>query len=418
MGAYRFDDGRVVSIRRSQDETLRCRGFDTGASRRLYRDGNNRYVSAPGFATKAPVDLVVDFHVEPDGRATHLTWRPQEGPIETARRVGVEVWTTFESDGTLLSGRLDLPEGSGPHPAIVLVHGSGDHAATEYFYNGDFFVAHGIATFTYDKRGTGRSQGEYTFDFQQLARDVVAAVRFLRARPEIDAEQIGLSGYSQGAWVAPLAASLDESVRFVLVSYGMIESPAEEARLETRNLMRERGVDEESLTEVDELTRAAVHVVATGFSEGWDDLAAAKKKYEDAEWRRHLAGTTVEKFVKYPKWLLKWLGPGRSPKALPWYYDSTEVLEDLSIPMVWFLGEADESAPNELTLPKLRRWSGQGKPYELVLFPGADHGMLLFEEVDGRRVYTGYVPTYFAMEVARARALLGLHERSSSAASR
>jgi dienelactone hydrolase len=418
MGAYRFDDGRVISIRRSHDETLRYRAFDTGASRRLYRDGNNRYISGPGFATKAPVDLVVDFHVEPDGRATHLTWRPQEGPSETARRVGVDVWTNFESDGASLSGRLDLPEGPGPHPAIVLVHGSGDQAATEYFYNGDFFVAHGIAAFTYDKRGTGRSQGEYTFDFQQLARDVVAAVGSLLARPEIDAKQIGLSGYSQGAWVAPLAASLDENVRFVLVSYGMIESPAEEARLETRNLMRKRGVDDEFLTDVDELTRAAVHVVATGFSEGWDDLAVAKKKYKDAEWRRQLSGTTVEKFVKYPKWLLKWLGPGRSPKALPWYYDSTEVLEDLSIPMVWFLGEADESAPNELTLPKLRRWSAQGKPYELVLFPDADHGMLLFDEEDGQRVYTGYVPTYFAMEVARARALLGLHERPPTAVSR
>ena len=59
--------------------------------------------------------------------------------------------------------------------AIVLVHGSGRDAATQYMYTGDHLPAHGIATLTYDKRGTGASTGEYTFDFELLARDVVAA---------------------------------------------------------------------------------------------------------------------------------------------------------------------------------------------------------------------------------------------------
>jgi len=112
-------------------------------------------------------------------------------------------------------------------------------------------------------RGGARSPDRrYTFDFPQLARDAVVAVEHLQTIPEIDAGSIGLSGYSQGGWVAPLAASLSD-VRFVLVHYGSIDPPTEEARVETRNTLRTRGVDGAALSEVDELTTAAVQVVGS-----------------------------------------------------------------------------------------------------------------------------------------------------------
>ncbi len=402
MGAYRFQDGQVVSLRRSTGETLRYRHYNNGESGKLFHDARTRYLSGPGFGSRSPVELTVEFQVDIKGRAHGLSWKERDQPVRTASRIGTEVPIRFESDGEQLTARLDLPEGPGPHPAIVLLHGSGSDAGTEYLYNGDFFVAHGIAALVYDKRGTGRSGGAYTFDYQQLARDAVAAVRLLRARPEIDPGRIGLAGYSQGGWVAPLAASLSDDVKFVLVSYGMIESAVEEARLETRNLLRKRGVAEELLPEVDELTLAAVHVVASGFRQGWDRFAAAKRKYRKATWRKHLHGTPVDSFLKYPRWAVKLIGPRRAPSGLSWYYDSTAVLSELSIPMAWFLGEADESAPNELTIPQLRRLREQGKPYELILFKDAAHTMLVFEDRDGQPAYTGYAPQYFRAEVEHA----------------
>lgn len=402
MGAYRLEDGRIVSIRRSVDETLRYRLYGNGESGRLHREADARYVAGAGFSAKAPVTLSVDFQVGADGQAHGLSWSARDEPARTATRIGRQEWIEFPSDDTQLTGRLDLPEGPGPHPLIVLVHGSGSDAGTEYLYNGDFLVAHGIAAFVYDKRGTGRSEGSYTFDFDQLARDAVAAIRLLRARDDVDPQRIGIAGYSQGGWVAPLAASLSDDVGFVLVSYGMIESSVEEARLETRNLLRKRGVAEESLEQVDELTLAAVHVVATDFQEGWDRFAEMKRKHKRAPWRKHLHGSPVDGFLKYPRWMVKLLGARKAPPGLSWYYDSNEVLDELSIPMAWFLGDADESAPNELTIPRLRRLRESGKPYELTVFPGADHGMLVFEEHDGLRDYTGYAPGYFRAEVETA----------------
>jgi len=408
MGAYRLEDGRVVSIRRSTEDALRYRFYENGESGRLYRMTETRYVSGAGFSSRSPVNLTVDFEMNADGRVRNLSWTDRDGPVLGGSRIGEEESISFESDGARLSARLDLPAGPGPHPAIVLLHGSGSDAGTEYLYNGDFFAAHGIAALVYDKRGTGRSEGTYTFDYEQLARDAVAAVQFLKARSDIDPERIGLAGYSQGGWVAPLAASLSEDVRFVLVSYGMIESAVEEARLETRNLVRKRGVAEEFMPAVDELTVAAVHVVATDFREGWDEFAAAKKKHKNAPWTQQLHGSPVAGFLKYPRWLVKMVGRRKAPNGLSWYYDSSRVLDDLTIPMAWFLGEADESAPNELTIPTLRRLRESGKPYELILFPDADHTMLIFDERDGERIYSGYAPGYFRAEVEHARRLAGL----------
>jgi pimeloyl-ACP methyl ester carboxylesterase len=408
MGAYEFPDGRLISIRKSEGKNLRYRVYQTGESRRLYRQRRLRYVSGAGFANRTPVQLVVDFKLDDEGFATGLTWSPKDQPSESAERVVRQKWVKFTSGKVMLFGRLDLPEGPGPHPAIVLVHGSGADAATDYFSTCDFYAANGIAALTFDKRGTGRSEGDYTFDFHALAEDVVAAVSWLKTRNEIDPDRIGVTGYSQGGWVGPLAASKTDDIRYVIVNFGMIESPAEEARLETRETLRKRGVDEASLDQVDELTLAGVKVVSEGFREGWDEFDAIKKKYKDAPWMKQLSGTTIGQLVKYPHWLVKLFGPLKSPKHLHWYYDSDQVMDELTIPMVWILGGADESAPNELTIPKLRRYQKEGKPYELVIFPNAAHGMLEFHEKDGTRLYTGYAKGYFTTEVGKARALTGL----------
>ncbi|MCP3977987.1 MAG: alpha/beta hydrolase [bacterium] len=408
QGVYRFEDGSVLSVRASVDDTLRSRAFESGESRRLHPAGPARYVAGPGFSGKKPVELTVEFEPDADGRSSRLSWTPANGAARIARRVVREEWLSFESDGVSLAGRLSLPDTPGPCPAIVLVHGSGSDAATDFYFNGDFFAAHGIAALTYDKRGTGRSDGSYTFDFDQLARDAAAAVGRLKTHTEIDATRIGLAGYSQGSWVAPLAATLTDDVAFVIVNYGLIGSPADEARVETRNVLAARGVSGRALDQLDELTDAAVRVVAADFEDGWDEFERLKKKYKREPWFDKLSGTVVGKMVRYPRWVVRWLGRKSAPVGMPWYHDGVAVLEQLDVPSVWLIAEKDDSAPPELTLPHLEQLQRAGKPVRWIIFPGADHTMLTFETHEGKRTYTGYAPTYFAEETATARALTSL----------
>ena len=117
----------------------------------------------------------------------------------------------------VLSATLRLPDdGHAPYPAVILVHGSGRVTAQEQMdHAGRRLAALGLAVLAYDKRGVGRSTGEYSNVgvensvrmFDLLASDAIAAVQALKRRRDIDSTRIGLVGFSQGGWIAPLAAS-------------------------------------------------------------------------------------------------------------------------------------------------------------------------------------------------------------------
>jgi len=126
----------------------------------------------------------------------------------------VEEEVTFENDaaGLTLAGTLTRPEGEGPHPAVVLLSGSGPQnrnskvAGHKLFHVlADHLTRRGLAVLRYDERGVGASEGAFdgatTEDF---AADAAAAVRFLHEHPAVDADRVGLLGMSEGGIVAPM----------------------------------------------------------------------------------------------------------------------------------------------------------------------------------------------------------------------
>ncbi|MEP1032528.1 prolyl oligopeptidase family serine peptidase [Ekhidna sp.] len=121
-----------------------------------------------------------------------------------------------------LAAELDVPVGAGPHPALIMIHGSGEQDRHIYAGAANNYLRVGIAVLRYDKRGVGQSTGQYldvntensTEVFPILADDIVAIANFLANHPEIDAERIGLLGPSQAGWIMPLAA-----VNTSLISY-------------------------------------------------------------------------------------------------------------------------------------------------------------------------------------------------------
>ena len=129
----------------------------------------------------------------------------------------------FQSGSIRLYYAFDLPEGVERPPLIVLSHGSEQvNTAT----NARFalpLVQRGFAVLRFDKRGVGKSGGEFSKAFAHmtvLAGDLVAAVDFVRADPRIDASRIGLMGQSQAGWVVPEAAVRSPDVSFVILTSG------------------------------------------------------------------------------------------------------------------------------------------------------------------------------------------------------
>ena len=90
---------------------------------------------------------------------------------------------------------------------------------------------------------------------------------------------------------------------------------------------------------------------------------------------------------------------------MPWHHDGRAVLEASETPMVWLLGAEDRSAPNAGTLRILEDLRRRGRKQAVLLFEGADHGILLFRRTADRRVATGFHPEYLRTKVRVVREL-------------
>ncbi|HEY8204063.1 MAG TPA: CocE/NonD family hydrolase, partial [Pyrinomonadaceae bacterium] len=138
----------------------------------------------------------------------------------------------FQNGATTLAGTLMVPATKGPHPAILLLSGSGPATRDSSRFLADRFARLGVAALIFDKRGTGGSTGDWLgASFDELTEDALAATRFLRGRKDIKASQIGLRGQSQGARIAAMAAARSKEIAFVmLVAVGSLRPDQQEER--------------------------------------------------------------------------------------------------------------------------------------------------------------------------------------------
>lgn len=169
----------------------------TAGDRVISNDVSSSYRFAPIGSKGSPsVDVVANGETVTAER--HPVYRTEEISFTSA-------------DGTELAGTLYLPNGhTGSRPGMVMLHGSGpqdrDGFASIIAVLADQVAASGRVVLTFDKRGSGASDGDGDrAGFDQLAADAIAAMSALAARPEVDPARIGLGGSSQAGWVAARA---------------------------------------------------------------------------------------------------------------------------------------------------------------------------------------------------------------------
>jgi len=388
IGTYRFSDGEIVDIARSDGGTFRWRKFD-GTTGVLHKKHDGSWTSTLGWTDR------------PDGHTAFFT-DCATGEIafdsRKAHRVAFDVTdTVFEGRGGIkLAGRLVLPQGKNPVSIVVLVHGAERDSARESYALQRLLPAENVGVFVYDKRGTGGSAGKYTQDFDMLADDAVAAMREAKRIAGTRCARIGYQGGSQGGWVAPLAATR-ASVDFVIVSFGLAVSVIEEDQEEVALEMRLKGHGQEEISKALEVASAAEAVFESNFTKGFERLDAVRAKYRNEPWYKDVHGnytyfilpyTAVEAREKFKDFL-----PGT-----PFRYDPIPTLRAVKAPQLWVLGQDDLEAPSAETSRRIKALIAKGKPITLAVFPHAEHGMTEYEIAsDGERVSTRYAPGYFAM---------------------
>jgi len=290
--AYRFAGGSVVDIAPSEGDTLRWRTL-TGQTGQLHKQINGIWTSTYGWPDRSDGETV-SFSDCDKGTITFGKERGRRIPFIASD-------TTFESGGVKLVGRLIMPPGDGKVPAVVLIHGSEDSSGIDTLFLQRIFPAQGIGAFVYDKRGTGRSGGVYTQDYNLLAADAVKAMSEARRLAGAKLDRIGYWGGSQGGWVVPLAAN-QAPVDFAIIVYGLAVNVIDEDQESVALDMQFHHHSAADAAKALELASPGEHVVATHGMDGYARFDAT-------------AEIQIRALVQGRSRRLPFHGPGARPEA-------------------------------------------------------------------------------------------------------
>ncbi len=389
-------DCRTGLYANAEGEVLALTLTSSGGYRWRMLDGRTGALAAEGGASK------LGWTDEADGNTADLGAcgdnAIQFGPtdaLQSYERVPLQITdATFERDGLTFSGRLIWPAGVERAPLVVHVHGSERWSAVRSGSMQYLLAAQGIASFVYDKRGTGQSEGRYTQDFHVLAADARAALAQARSMAADRIETDGFIGGSQGGWIGPLAAS-ESDVDFVVALYGLAVNPLQEDRYEIVQNLARAGWGEAEQAKGAELSQAAGIVIASNFREGFAEFNRLRNAYKNEPWYGDVDGEFTSEMLPHPEIALRVIGPMRSEHT-SWSYEPVPVLRALDIPQFWMIAADDTEAPPAETIARLRALQAEGRPIDLAIYPGADHSMVLTERREGAEPReTGCVVNYY-----------------------
>ncbi len=276
----------------------------------------------------------------------------------------------FSNGAITLAGDLMLPKGAGPFPAVVFLHGSGPSTRAESRQRAKWLLKAGFAVLTYDKRGVGASEGDENFhryyNFDTLASDGLAAIRFLAQHAAIDQTRIGVIAASQSGWVAPLIAKDYPALRFMVLISPSVCTVGEDNLFERNRRLQLEGFSAQDLEEVQAMHHLDIQLSRNG--QGMDQYTALWSEYQYRPWfkRVYLSDAPMPVDHSYRLWYKTVVD-----------HDPVNVLKQLDIPILWLFGDAelDRFGPVERSLDTLKKLEADQKAYQIHQYPGADHNL-------------------------------------------
>jgi pimeloyl-ACP methyl ester carboxylesterase len=207
---------------------------------------------------------------------------------------------------------------------MILLHPADDGGRRQFLFEhlAGLLPGRGVAVLRYERRPAAAGRDvPYLLQAEDLghARDVLAA--------ETGAVPTGLWGFSQGAWVALLAAAADPALAFLVLVGCSAVSPARQMRYGTAQQLRRAGCAPRDIAELSQLRTA------------YEDFERGCLSREDAQ-------QVIGQFAGRPWFPLSWV-PAVLPQAPEWDdmdFDPAAAIRQISCPVLAFYGD-DEWIP-------------------------------------------------------------------------
>jgi len=252
-----------------------------------------------------------------------------------------------------LAGLLLTPIENSKSTAIVFIHGSGvsDRDNFWYMHQADFLARNGYIVLLPDKRGCGKSGGEWhTASFDDFAGDVVAALQYLTMNKPLEYTKKGVIGLSQGGWISHVVNQKHPDLDFVIDVVSSATSPNEQVRFEVMNDIHDSG---------------APKFLADPLSLVFAKRARAKRK-------------------------IWWEKNGE--------FDPVSLMSQTAIPVLKIFGDEDTNVPVIRSLEQMETLLSERPelPIELKIFEGSGHGLFDEETQWIRKDYLGFVDAWIS----------------------
>ncbi|MBI4889104.1 MAG: alpha/beta hydrolase [Acidobacteria bacterium] len=327
--------------------------------------------------------------MDPAAAASAGPKRPQM-PQPPFPYTAADVAFPSKSSGVTLAGTLTMPAGKGPHPALILVTGSGPQDRDEslmghkpFLVLADCLTRQGIAVLRYDDRGIGKSTGSFaTATSLDFSMDAEGALDFLKTRPDINAKSIGIAGHSEGGIIAPMVAARRSDVAFIVLLAGTAVTGADVILEQGQAIARVSGATEEQLK-----AARAKQLEFTRIMNSTSDPGELEKKL-----REFLAGApNADAQIRQ--------------LTSPWMrffmtYDPAPTLAKVKCPVLALNGEKDLQVLPDQNLPPMKAAleKGGNKDVTILRLPSLNH---LFQSAK-----TGAVSEYAQIEETMSPAAL------------
>ncbi len=278
---------------------------------------------------------------------------------------------SFRNGDVTLQGKLCMPRTAGRHAAVVLVHGSGPETRWgTNRYIADRLARANVAALIYDKRGSGASTGWRTADFDDLARDALAGVALLAARPDIDPARIGIHGHSQGGLIGPLAATLGPGrVAFIVAEDTFAGQQYRQDLYRVSN-----AIGELNLTPDDKRKALEIYGLFVDAARGaitYDAFARASAPYAKTSWYEWMD------FPPRKSWV--WARARKTSNV-----DSMEIWRRVRAPVLLIYGEKDALVPPDASIAAIGgALAASQTPYAAFIVPGAAHNLTIQPDAKG-----------------------------------